>query len=349
MRPCFVFKNLAKEDTNATLSIYDEIGFWGVQAKDFVNSVKQVKSAEINVEINSPGGDVFAALAMYNTLKGSGKTINVKVMGVAASAASLVAMSGDKIIMPKNTFMMIHNPWLFTKGNASQLRETADTLDKIGDGIRSTYAAKTKLSDEELSEILAKDTWLTADEAFEMGFATEVVDGVEAKASFDMARADLPESVRGVFAQANDERVDAPTADVTDAPEATETPADEAPADPVADQINQMAAQAGLAEFGVVFALKARGLDEAKAMIAASREIKALCAVAKAPEAAGKAIRAGKSVEEVRGELILAMAEADADSHTDAAQPNKERSTGNNAKSQVTTSALWTSHNHGRK
>ena len=345
MRPCFVFKNLAKEDSNAVLSIYDEIGFWGVQAKDFVNSVRDVKSAGIDVEINSPGGDVFAALAMYNALKGSGKVINVKVMGVAASAASLVAMAGDSIVMPQNTFMMIHNPWLFTQGNAAQLRETADTLDKIGDGIRATYAAKTKLSDEELTAILEKDTWLSADEALEMGFATEVIDGVEAQASFDMARADLPEAVRGVFAQANASREDPPA----DNPPADNPPADDLPADPVADQINQMAARAGLSEFGAVFALMAKGLDEARAMIGTAREIRALCAVANAKDVADKAIRAGKSLEDVRGDLIRAMADADADSHTDTSQPNKERSTGNTAKSQVTTSALWTSHNNGRK
>lgn len=84
-------------------------------------------------------------------------------------------------------------------------------------------------------------------------------------------------------------------------------------------------------------------------MIGTAREIRALCAVANAKDVADKAIRAGKSLEDVRGDLIRAMADADADSHTDTSQLNKERSTGNTAKSQVTTSALWTSHNNGRK
>lgn len=110
MRPCFKFV-AATADQPSVLSIYDEIGFWGVQAKDFISDLAKVSSKVLNVEINSPGGDVFAGLAIYNALKGSGKEIVVKVMGVAASAASLIAMAGDKIIMPKNTFMMIHNPW----------------------------------------------------------------------------------------------------------------------------------------------------------------------------------------------------------------------------------------------
>ena len=96
------------------------------------------------MEINSPGGDVFAGLAIYNALKGSGKEIVVKVMGVAASAASLIAMAGDKIVMPKNTFLMVHNPWSVAMGNAEELRQTADTLDKIGESLKATYAANQK-------------------------------------------------------------------------------------------------------------------------------------------------------------------------------------------------------------
>ena len=108
MRPCFAFN--AATDTEATLEIYDEIGFWGVQAKEFITQLKGVKAPVLNVEISSPGGDVFAGIAIYNALKASGKEIVVKVMGMAASAASLIAMAGDKIVMPKNSFMMIHNP-----------------------------------------------------------------------------------------------------------------------------------------------------------------------------------------------------------------------------------------------
>lgn len=350
MRPCFAFKNLAQKESPAVLSIHDEIGFWGVQAKDFINSLGQVQSESVDVEINSPGGDVFAALAMYNALKGSGKTINVKVMGVAASAASLVAMAGDKIVMPKNTFMMIHNPWSFAAGNADELREQASVLDKIGDSLLATYAAKTGLGEEELGEMLAKDTWLTADEALEKGFATEVIDAVEAQASFDMARADLPEAVGAVFAQAQE---DTPPADDPPAeePPAEDPPAEDAPVEnPVAAQIEAAAVKAGLGEFSAVFAVKSDSFETARAMISSALEIKALCAIAKKPEVGEKAIRAGKGLEEVRAELIAAMADADADNHTDTSQQNKERSTGTHAKSQVTTSALWTSHKtNGRK
>ena len=100
----------AEANTPAKLSIFDDIGAYGVSAKSFLNDLGSVTQSSVDVEINSPGGDVFAGLAIYNGLRNSGKKINVKVLGLAASAASLIAMAGDTIEMPENSFMMIHNP-----------------------------------------------------------------------------------------------------------------------------------------------------------------------------------------------------------------------------------------------
>lgn len=316
MRPCFKFTAAAKADDPATLSIYDEIGFWGVQAKDFIKDLSAVKSKVLNVEINSPGGDVFAGLAIYNALKGSGKEIVVKVMGVAASAASLVMMAGDKRIMPKNTFTMVHNPWSFAMGNADELRETADTLDKIGDSLQATYVAATGQSADKIKELLSKDTWLTAEESLELGFATEVIDDVKAKAAFDMDRADLPEAVKAIYAKS-----EVPESDKED-PE--DEPEPEVPDTPVAKQIEDLANTAGLQAHAATFAVACATLDEAKTRISAASEIVALCAVAKRPDDAGKAIRANKTVAEVRASLIAAMAEAD--EHTDNAPPARGQS-----------------------
>ena len=326
MRPCFKFV-AATADQPSVLSIYDEIGFWGVQAKDFISDLAKVSSKVLNVEINSPGGDVFAGLAIYNALKGSGKEIVVKVMGVAASAASLIAMAGDKIIMPKNTFMMIHNPWSFAAGNADELRDTAATLDKIGASLLATYAARTGMPEDEIKPLLAKDTWMTADEALASGFATEVTENVTAKASFDMARADLPTAVRAVFAAAQN----APPPEPEPMVENT----------PLTEQIVAAARLAGLDAHASTFALSCTTLAEAQARMSAAREIVALCAVAKRPDEAAPAIRANTPVETVRASLIQSL--ADADEHTDGTRPRQNEPV-KNTSTEPNPQAVWAAH-----
>jgi ATP-dependent Clp protease protease subunit len=339
MRPCFEFRNLAAaDDKPATLSIFDEIGFWGVQAKDFISALGSVQGSSLNVEINSPGGDVFAGLAIYNALKGSGKEIVVKVMGVAASAASLIAMAGDKIVMPKNTFLMVHNPWSVAMGNADELRQTADTLDKIGQSLKATYAAKTGLSDEELNSMLATDTWLTADEALAKGFATEVIDDVKASASFDMVRANLPENVKAVFQAASEQMQDATAANKPEVAQPT-----------VAETIEAAAQAAQLGEFSAVWVVACADLEEANARIAQAKEINSVCAFAKRPEIAAAAIRAGKSVAEVRAQILTDMAVEDERTHTDASKRDFEQVAQGSEKPKVTTAALWASHKQARK
>lgn len=341
MRPCFKFNVVsaaAGAGETADLDIFDEIGFWGVQAADFIRDLKAIKASTINVSINSPGGDVFAGLAIYNALKGSGKEIVVKVMGVAASAASLIAMAGDKIVMPKNTFMMVHNPWSFAMGNADELRDTADTLDKIGASLQATYVAKTGQPEDKIKELLAKDTWLSADEALELGFATEVVDDVKANAKFDMARADLPENVKAMFLAAVKPVAEA---DPVDPPADDETP--------VTEQIEALAKAAGLEAHAAVLAVSCKTVDEAKTRIGEAREIKALCVVAKKPDLAQGLIASSKTVSEVRAQLVKAMAEDDEATHTDSTPKNQGSKTGNSATPQVSTDSLWASHHKASK
>lgn len=342
MRPCFKFQAAAKPDEAASLSIFDEIGFWGVQAKDFVRDLAGIEAKTINVEINSPGGDVFAGLAIYNALKGSGKEIVTKVMGVAASAASVIYMAGDKRVAPKNTFLMVHNPWSMAVGNAEELRETADTLDKIGSSLRGIYTAGTGLSDDEVAEMLATDTWLTADEALEKGFVTEVVDEVKAKARFDMARADLPEAVKAMFAagaEPEPEPEPEPTHDVVEEPEG----------EPLAAQVEAVARAHGMDAFAAAWAVNFDSLDAVKARAKEAVEIKSLCAVAKMPEKADEMIRAGARLSDVRAALVDAMAKADEETHTDTSVPHNGLNTGNSAKPQVSTASLWASHHRNRK
>lgn len=327
MRPCFVF-NQADGEKPSVLSIYDEIGFWGTQAKDFQTSLSAIQSPAVLVEINSPGGDYFAGLAMYNMLRSSGKTITTKVMGVAASAATIVFAAGDVREMPANTMLMVHNPANFGGGTAQEHREMADMLDKIAVGARSVYTRNSTLTDEQVAEMLSKDTWISADEAAAMGLATVVTDEIKATASFDMKRADLPESVRAIYASSDifpdiserdraagriGLRAIAATQEPTapDAPEFTELTI--IPPDPVSQTIHDMAVAANLQAYAPHMAVACTSVAMAQARIAAATEIVALCQFAKRPEAAGPAIRANKTIHEVRAAILAELAEAEED------------------------------------
>ncbi|HCT63748.1 MAG TPA: Clp protease ClpP [Lachnospiraceae bacterium] len=129
----------------------------------------------LNVYINSPGGDVFAGQAIYSILKRHKAKVNVYIDGLAASIASVIAMAGDTIHMPKNSMMMIHNAWTMAAGNAKDFRKMADDLDKIGESIQETYLAKaTDMKKEDLVALLDAETWLTAKECLELGLCNVV-------------------------------------------------------------------------------------------------------------------------------------------------------------------------------
>lgn len=172
----WINKDNKKEAEILLYGVIGEDGYWDdVTSKQFAEDLKAVEDAvKINVRINSPGGDVFAGQAIYSMLKRCKSEVIVYIDGLAASIASIVAMSGDKIIMPKNAMMMIHKPWTITAGNANDMREQADTLDKIEESLISVYTDKTGLSAEEIKTLLEDETWLTASDALEKGFIDEI-------------------------------------------------------------------------------------------------------------------------------------------------------------------------------
>lgn len=306
---------------SATLTIYDDLGAWGVSAKDFLADLRAVNSDNVTVEINSPGGDVFAGLAIYNGLRASNKHVTVKVLGLAASAASLVAMAGDEIEMPENTMMMIHNPWSMAMGSADDLRETADVLDKIGASLVSTYAKRTGKSEAEIKEMLDAETWLTAQEALDMGFATKVTPAIRAHAKFDLDR--LPEAARKVFAQAqadaNTDEVVAPTDTV--APTVSKAETVQEPT--FAEQVQKVAEENGVPEYAAAWAADPAVATVADAVNRAklARETKSLCAVVQRPELADKAIKSCKTLAEVRQYLFEVLAN---DEHIDTSPKAKD-------------------------
>ena len=151
--------------------------------RDALKDLGDIKT--INLHINSPGGSVFEGIAIYNMLKQNKAHVNVYVDGLAASIASVIAMSGDAIFMPSNSMLMIHNPWTMAVGNASELRKQADDLDKITESSIQTYlnTAGDKLDEATLRQLMDNETWLTAKEAVDYGLATEVIEANKAAAS----------------------------------------------------------------------------------------------------------------------------------------------------------------------
>ena len=317
MRPCFKFTAKAGKKP-AVLALDEEIGFWGTQAKDFRAQLDAVEGNELVVEINSVGGDVMAGLGIYNMLRSwakDGKTVTTRVTGVAASIASIIALAGDKREMPKNTFAMVHQASTFAVGTADDMRDAADTLDKVDGSLRGIYMDRMGVDEAKAKEIMAKDTWLTADESMDLGFATALIEDIKATAKFDLARAALPDNVAAIFkAEADPEQKPEGDDEPPDAPDEPEVPDT-----PVAKQIEALANTAGLQAHAATFAVACATVVEATARITAAKEIVALCAVAKRPDDAAKAIRANQSVEDVRAALIQAMAEAD--EHTNNAPP----------------------------
>ena len=183
-----------KTSTEADLYLYIEIASWGAgysahSAQSFKQELDDLGEIEtLNIYINSPGGDVFEGNTIMNMLKRKKCTKNVYIDGLAASIASVIAMAGDKIIMPSNSMMMIHNAWTYTAGNSKDLRKLADDLDKVNASIRQAYLNKAgdKLDEETLIALMDNETWLTAQECFDYGLCDVVGEDKSIAAKFDL-------------------------------------------------------------------------------------------------------------------------------------------------------------------
>lgn len=194
----------AKNDT-AEISIYDEIGFWGVTAQQFAKDLKALGNnlKQINLHIHSPGGDVFDGIAIYNLLKNHPANKTVYIDGLAASMASVIAMAGNEIIMPENAMMMIHKPWGIQGGDADDMRKYADLLDKVESTLITAYTAKTGKSETDLAEMLKEETWLTGKECIEQGFADKLADPLVAMACIQSKKLEdytnMPETIKNML------------------------------------------------------------------------------------------------------------------------------------------------------
>jgi ATP-dependent protease ClpP protease subunit len=179
-----MFRNMdnGEPTAEAEISIYDNIGGFGVTANDFIAALKNLGDVEtINLRIASGGGSIVEGNTIYNALKRHSAKIITHVDSLAASMASVIAMAGDEVRMAENALLMIHNPWTMSIGGADQLRKDADLLDKMESNIRTSYA-RSNLSAEELDAAMEAETYYTAAEALEAGFI-DAIDGANLAAA----------------------------------------------------------------------------------------------------------------------------------------------------------------------
>jgi len=173
--------------------LYDEIGasMWGggISAKQFAEDLSALGRIDtLNIRMNSPGGDVFDGLAIYNTLKRHPANVVVDIDGMALSIASVIAMAGDTINMAGNAMMMIHDPWTIAAGTAEDFRKQADLMDQVKTNLAETYASRTETDEDQIMDMMTEETWMTAQDAVKYGFADSVTEEIAMAAKFDLSR-----------------------------------------------------------------------------------------------------------------------------------------------------------------
>jgi ATP-dependent Clp endopeptidase proteolytic subunit ClpP len=180
-----------KKKDEQEIYIYDEIGspggFWGVDPEQFAKDLKAI-TGPVKIRINSPGGSVFGGMSIYNAIQSYEGGTTTIVDGLAASAASYIALAGDTVKINQGAFLMINEAWSLAIGNASDLRKEADLLDKIDGQIAGFYARKTGKELSDIQDIMTDETWFTADEALEFGLVDEVIEKTKpAENLFDLS------------------------------------------------------------------------------------------------------------------------------------------------------------------
>lgn len=165
---------IANAADRAEVWIYDAIGEWGITADEFVRDLRTVTAKTIDLHINSPGGLVFDGVAIYSALKNHAATVDVFVDGIAASAASFVAMAGDTVVVEKPAKLMIHDAGGLVLGNAADMRQMADLLDELSDTIAGIYADRAGGAVAKWRDAMRAETWYSAAEAVKAGLADRV-------------------------------------------------------------------------------------------------------------------------------------------------------------------------------
>lgn len=181
------YKIESLSEDEAELMIYDVIGWPFNDSAEFIRALAGMNQAIITVRINSPGGDVFDAMAIYNALQAHKSKIVTRIESLAASAASFIALAGKEVQSYGNAMFMIHEPWVYAAGNQYDFRETADILEKISGNMVDIYSGHSRVGKKEIRTMMKDETWMTAKEALDKGFIGKIIDGKAAKAAFDLS------------------------------------------------------------------------------------------------------------------------------------------------------------------
>ncbi|HGO6129668.1 TPA: head maturation protease, ClpP-related [Burkholderia cepacia] len=289
------------------IRIYGDIGFWGTDADLFAAKLDEVAATatSIVVAINSMGGDVFDAFAIYNAVRRYSGKVKGRVDGVAASAASLILMACDTIEMPSNARLMIHNPHTVAAGEAGDLRKLADLLESMSDSMLAAYVERSGRTEEEVRAIMDAETWLTAAQAKEQGFCDAIVDPIRIAAYAGAARlaaryAAVPAEIVAVLEGDGEVPPVNPPADPSSQP-------------PAAPDVTALAAHVyatcrdarieHCAE-GIVLATGLRDRTTVDAAIRNAQDIAGICLAASLTELAAGFVSDGLSPDQVRARLF---------------------------------------------
>ncbi|MBP0485023.1 head maturation protease, ClpP-related [Sagittula salina] len=311
--------------TGAEVAIYDEIGAYGVSAKGFLAELGALpEGTPVDLRLNSPGGSVFDAVAIHNAIKRHEGTVTVWIDGIAASAASYIAMAGDEIVMPENAFLMIHDPSGLVMGTAEDMRAMAEALDKVKGSLVSGYAAKSGRTTEDVSALMAAETWFDAGDAVAQGFADRLIEPVRIAANFDIGRfrnappvlvetveaeADAGDETDGAETEADKGNTEtAENDEVSDADDEQEA-APDAPQPPA----NTPPPGGALPDPA---AIRAEAIGHARAVVD-------LCRLAGQPQMAGRFLEEDASLDAVRAALLAAKAEAEPEIAPHHPQPGR--------------------------
>ena len=268
-------------NNETTVTLYDEIGAFGAGSKEFLADLGKLDGQHIHLRINSPGGSVVEGTAIYNALRRHKGGVTVHIDALAASMASVIAMSGSPVYIADNALLMIHNPWTVSMGDSDQLRKEADLLDKLKSTLVNAYTRKTGMEQDQIAEMMDAETWLDAVEAVALGFADAIEEGVAAAATA------TPEMLRARFDKFAKASTMNPTEVITysaeDAEKAAEVitatvvsesaPAEQPATEPAPEVVAEAPAAEAPAVEPVVEAPAAPAVEEPQARLAAADSI----------------------------------------------------------------------------
>ncbi len=310
--------------TSAELLIYDDIGFWGKTAKDLIAELEALGPdiTRIDLRINSPGGEVFEALAIYNALQRFPAPIITHIDGLCASAATLVALGADEVHMADNAMFMIHEPWTVVVGDSDELQKQADVLDALAKNILNIYARKSGADLDTIRAWMQAETWLNADQALDAGF----VDTIEAP--LKIAAMIRPHDVSRFKNCPAEMRKMEKTTPKTPVPETktpeTPTPTPETPAPLDAVTLSKMCLDAHEPGLTPILLATPHTEVQVRARLAQATAVRQICALVRLPDLADGLIAAGADAAAAKlatWEHLVARQEA---APVDSTPPHRE-------------------------